>query len=189
MLARAGAAATAALTPPASPVAMRAMDDLRLQLQALPQPKRLYVTLGLIAAFAALGWWIAEWPGALAGGGFAASWILRRPKTQKVEFRDADVDRINADLARKRRDLIGMLQKPDPTPAEPALQHAEGEAEAAQPAIQAVAPERAYVPAPPPAPVREPVDLFPARPPERPIVEEGSRWFRRARRSGGSIVE
>lgn len=193
------------------------MNVLRARLLEMPPRERFWATVTVMAAAAILGWLVAEWAGVVIGAAFAAR-VLFGKKSQKPQQppRDADAERLERDL-QLGRDRAFELFRPGearaaPSVDEPEVDHPDawylekdmehrrreaarllqrGERAPDRPPAPARVPARLFPPDPRPLPPATPrAELFrDAPPPPRPIVEEGSRLFRRARRSSGKIVE
>lgn len=192
------------------------MNVLRARLRELSPRERFWATAGILFLAALVGWWAAEWVGVVAGVGIASQ-VLFGKSRQKAQQppRDADDERLERDL-QHRRDRAFELFRPGetraPAPVDEEADHGDayylekdmehrrrkaarllqGDRRAPpQRAPPSRAPAQLFPPDPRPlAPAPKRAELFKeAPPPDRPIVEEGSRLFRRARRSSGKIVE
>ena len=191
------------------------MNVLRARLRELPPRDRFWATAGILFLAGLLGWWAADWVGVVAGVGIASQALFGKPRKAQEPPRDRDAERLEQDL-QHRRDQAFELFRPGETrsapPVEDTADHGDdyylekdldhrrraaarllqGDGPAPdRPAAPSRVPVELFAPDPrplPPAPKR--AELFKgAPPPPRPIVEEGSRLFRRARRSTGKIVE
>ena len=167
------------------------MEAIRKILDALPTRERQLAVLALFAAGGGLGWLVGRLTGLSAGLILVANLVA--PNKAK-DLRDSDDERERRDLQRKRRELIALLAVHDAEKegrvAPPTIATQSSEEPTPAPRAVRAAPAVLFPPDPRPLPPALPrADLFKgAPPPDRPIVEEASRLFRRSRRSG-SIVE
>ena len=194
------------------------MEIIRARLRELPPRERFWALVSLLTLAGMAGWWAAEWFGVFAAVAVAARVLLGKPgRTADQPPRDADAERLEQDLQHQRDRAFELFHPGETRPAPPPEEedhrdpgdayYLEKDMEHRRREAARVLRAGADTPPQPPAPDRAPAALFPpdprplppaprgrelfkdAPPPARPIVEEGSRLFRRSRRSSGKIVE
>ena len=181
------------------------MNVLRARLRELPARERFWTTVAVVAVAAALGWWLGDWFGVVAGVAIASKALLGKPRQQKPPT-DADAERLERDLQHRRDQAFQLFRPGEPRSTPPPeddderdysdaqylemdMEHRRRQAarlfhdEKGGPGAAPLSPPR------PPAPSRTPAVLFPPDPRPLPPAPTRAELFKDAPPPPRPIVE